>query len=68
MKEKIETCPLCGGNAYYSYGSQLGDSYSEGWEYHSITCEKCELYLSIEGDEPKENIFKSWNTRTEIKE
>ncbi len=67
MKEKIwlKVCPFCGEEASLDYGSLLGDSYSEGSDVYSVSCDNCEAYLY---DDDKNNVIELWNTRTEIKE
>ena len=61
----LKPCPFCGDTPRLSYGSSLGDSYSEGMETNYIWCD-CGIYIEVDYEESKETLTKTWNHRTPI--
>ena len=62
-KEKLKSCPFCGGKVYFV---DCGDDDFEDW---CIECEKCHITLVAPGAEEgavptKEEAAKAWNRRT----
>jgi len=60
--ENIKECPCCGSEAKLTFGSQIGDSYSEGFDSYDVRCTECNLNMAEESDTPTRAI-KAWNKR-----
>lgn len=59
--EQLKPCPFCGAkvNDIY-YGSELGDTYSEGESVYSINCPECGAYMS---KDYQDELIVAWNKR-----